>query len=310
MISNPSKNTHRRGEYGPPVSDDFFSAIRSMFNACAHDPDLKRINFILTGKTHPAQFMKDRLISPFNVGTHISLDHPDTSEERKNRHKEFVTLWNQSMSKPYKYETRLSVKLPYNCGSTIFYFIDGVLKTIHPHTPSSVSTITAETTDDLSLDIVIHYDSEEIQKTLTMYGLIVSGKTAPEKLNDKFLAAKIKNIMHMVSKEVSTTADIHNHSFQPDDIFTIAGRAFSKMQTVSYVRCESGKTGKELEARNWIIFLTAFLVMTVLALFAVWKYLPAENKLPSPKTVIVAGAVFLFLGFLYLLFRKIKKHSN
>ncbi len=55
-------------------SDDFFAAIRYVFNARATDSDYDRITFILLGVATPADLIKDRSRTPFNIGQGIDLN--------------------------------------------------------------------------------------------------------------------------------------------------------------------------------------------------------------------------------------------
>ena len=54
-------------------SDDFFAAIRAMYNARASDPELNRLTFVLLGVATPTDLMKDRTRTPFNIGHGIAL---------------------------------------------------------------------------------------------------------------------------------------------------------------------------------------------------------------------------------------------
>ena len=56
-----------------PFSDDFFTTLRSIFNARATKPKLKRLTFVLIGVASPSQFIKDPTRTPFNIGTSIML---------------------------------------------------------------------------------------------------------------------------------------------------------------------------------------------------------------------------------------------
>jgi tetratricopeptide (TPR) repeat protein len=55
-------------------SDDFFAAIRAMYNARARDPQLGRLSFVLLGVASPPDLIKDRTRTPFNIGQGITLD--------------------------------------------------------------------------------------------------------------------------------------------------------------------------------------------------------------------------------------------
>lgn len=54
-------------------TDDFFAAIRAVYNARADDPEFKRLTFVLLGVATPADLIKDRARTPFNIGQGIAL---------------------------------------------------------------------------------------------------------------------------------------------------------------------------------------------------------------------------------------------
>lgn len=54
-------------------TDDFFAAIRVMYNLRASDSDYDRLTFVLLGVAAPADLSKDRNRTPFNVGQAIDL---------------------------------------------------------------------------------------------------------------------------------------------------------------------------------------------------------------------------------------------
>lgn len=55
-------------------TDDFFAAIRAMYNARASDPTFERLTFVLLGVATPADLIQDRARTPFNVGQGIELE--------------------------------------------------------------------------------------------------------------------------------------------------------------------------------------------------------------------------------------------
>jgi hypothetical protein len=54
-------------------SDDYFAAIRALFNKRAANPDLQRITFVLLGVASPSDLIKDSARTPFNIGTRVQL---------------------------------------------------------------------------------------------------------------------------------------------------------------------------------------------------------------------------------------------
>lgn len=58
---------------GMAFTDDFFAAIRAAYNARASHSEFKRLTFILLGVARPADLIRDRNRTPYNIGTHIDL---------------------------------------------------------------------------------------------------------------------------------------------------------------------------------------------------------------------------------------------
>ncbi|HJW90149.1 MAG TPA: AAA-like domain-containing protein, partial [Anaerolineales bacterium] len=58
---------------GMAFTDDFFAAIRAAYNARASHPEFQRLTFILLGVARPADLIRDRNRTPYNIGTHIHL---------------------------------------------------------------------------------------------------------------------------------------------------------------------------------------------------------------------------------------------
>lgn len=54
-------------------SDEFFAAIRSIYNERARDGNYQRLTFVLLGVATPAELIKDRGQTPFNIGQAINL---------------------------------------------------------------------------------------------------------------------------------------------------------------------------------------------------------------------------------------------
>jgi hypothetical protein len=54
-------------------TDDFFAAIRLLYQKRAVDPQLKRLSFVLIGVATPGDLIKDAARTPFNIGHRIEL---------------------------------------------------------------------------------------------------------------------------------------------------------------------------------------------------------------------------------------------
>jgi tetratricopeptide (TPR) repeat protein len=57
----------------PGFGDDYFAAIRSLYNARATDARLERLSFVLLGVASPSDLISDAQRTPFNIGTRIQL---------------------------------------------------------------------------------------------------------------------------------------------------------------------------------------------------------------------------------------------
>jgi tetratricopeptide (TPR) repeat protein len=54
-------------------ADDFFAAIRAIYNARADAPEFNRLTFVLLGVAMPSDLIRDRSRTPFNIGQAIDL---------------------------------------------------------------------------------------------------------------------------------------------------------------------------------------------------------------------------------------------
>ena len=54
-------------------TDDFFAAIRFLYQNRAADPELQRLSFVLIGVATPGDLIKDAARTPFNIGHRIEL---------------------------------------------------------------------------------------------------------------------------------------------------------------------------------------------------------------------------------------------
>jgi hypothetical protein len=60
--------------------DDFFAAIRAIYNARADEPEFKRLTFVLLGVSTPAELIQDTRRTPFNIGQAIRLEEFSLTE--------------------------------------------------------------------------------------------------------------------------------------------------------------------------------------------------------------------------------------
>lgn len=56
-----------------PFADDFFAALRSIYNARATIADFKRLSFVMIGVATPSDLIADSARTPFNIGRRVEL---------------------------------------------------------------------------------------------------------------------------------------------------------------------------------------------------------------------------------------------
>lgn len=63
-----------------PFSDDFFAAIRNVYNARASNRVLERLSFVLIGVATPDELVKDARRTPFNIGSRVDVQYFSQAE--------------------------------------------------------------------------------------------------------------------------------------------------------------------------------------------------------------------------------------
>jgi formylglycine-generating enzyme required for sulfatase activity len=63
-------------------SDDFFAAIRALYNARTQNPVFERLTFVFLGAASPSDLVKDRTRTPFNIGRRVELTDFTFAEAR------------------------------------------------------------------------------------------------------------------------------------------------------------------------------------------------------------------------------------
>lgn len=56
-----------------PFADDFFAALRSVYNARSTTPEFKRLSFVMIGVATPSDLIADDKRTPFNIGHRVDL---------------------------------------------------------------------------------------------------------------------------------------------------------------------------------------------------------------------------------------------
>src|SRR5262249_35929709 len=63
-------------------TDDFYAAIRALYNARAQQQELERLAFVLIGVAIPGDLIKDPQRTPFNIGRQVQLSDFTAEEAR------------------------------------------------------------------------------------------------------------------------------------------------------------------------------------------------------------------------------------
>src|SRR5262245_7286577 len=63
-------------------TDDFYAAIRGLYNARAQQPELEQLAFVLIGVAIPGDLIKDPQRTPFNIGRQIEMSDFTAAEAR------------------------------------------------------------------------------------------------------------------------------------------------------------------------------------------------------------------------------------
>lgn len=97
-----------------PYSDDFFAAIRSLYNARADRPEFRRLSFVLIGVATPNDLIKDYTRTPFNIGKRVEVTDFTLEEARPlaegfdlpDRHAQQILQWVLKWTKGHPYLTQ------------------------------------------------------------------------------------------------------------------------------------------------------------------------------------------------------------
>ena len=65
-----------------PFSDDFFAALRAVYNARSTTPEFRRLSFVLIGVATPSDLITDSKRTPFNLGRRVELTDFTLEEAR------------------------------------------------------------------------------------------------------------------------------------------------------------------------------------------------------------------------------------
>ncbi|WP_089935348.1 AAA-like domain-containing protein [Candidatus Entotheonella palauensis] len=199
-----------------PFSDDFFTTLRSLFNARAEKPALRRLSIVLLGLATPSSFIRNRSRTPFNIGRSIALDD-----------------FNRVATKPFQ------EKLGRNSGSLIdriFYWTNGQPWLVQrlaaavyawPEDERSPERIDREVKDSYLQSNIIEHDthfkfirnyllerSPYLRKTLVTYRRVLRGKIVGVKETSPVqIRLKLAGVVRVLGNRLVVRNRMYEHIF-------------------------------------------------------------------------------------------------
>ena len=204
----------------PFAADDFFTGIRSSYNAETEKNNEGRLNFALFGVALPSDLIKDSSRAPFNIGTAIALNCfsfdeaislieplllPDSSQAGILKR---VLFW--TGGQPFLTQKLLSILREWITDTSTFneQDVDDIVKTHiidnwrNQDNPEHLKTIFDRITLDTSHSIQL----------LSDYLLVINAKVKPEELGN-FQRLYLTGIVHLVDDYVAVKSGIYHTIF-------------------------------------------------------------------------------------------------
>lgn len=195
--------------------DDFFAAIRAIYNARATNPEFNRLTFVLLGVTTPSDLIADPARTPFNIGHGIDL--------REFTRKEAHTL-QQGLEQVYPEEQAECIF------GRIFYWTNG-----HPYLTQKLCKSTVEVSDGL-------WTNKDVD--ILVQKLFFSEEATRKDDNLKFILSQIKDSSQR-TQLVALYRKVYQGEKIPEDV---RSSVQNSLKLFGLVKAENG----HLEVRNEI----------------------------------------------------------
>jgi WD40 repeat protein len=166
---------------GLPFSDDFFTTIRSVYNARAMNPSLRRLTFVLLGLATASSFIRDRSRTPFNIGTSIALDDFDMGSTEPFR--QVLGPESEPLVERTFYWTNGQPYLVQKLAATAFSWPPDQRSAEHIDEEVRQSYLQRQITQDTHLKFIQDYlldDSTNVRQTLRTYRQVLQSKNVVE----------------------------------------------------------------------------------------------------------------------------------
>jgi tetratricopeptide (TPR) repeat protein len=164
-----------------PFSDDFFTTIRSVYNARATNPPLRRLTFVLLGLATASSFIRNPSRTPFNIGTSIALDDFDRGSTAPFR--QVLGPESASLIERIFYWTNGQPYLVQKLAKTAFSWPQGQRSAHHIDEEVRRFYLQRQITQDDHLNFIQNYlldDTANVRKTLRTYRQVLQGKNVVE----------------------------------------------------------------------------------------------------------------------------------
>jgi WD40 repeat protein len=183
-----------------PYTDDFFVAIRAMYNDRPQEPAFEKIAFCLVGVVTPNELIKDRRTTPYNIGRTLELSDFDAGRD------DLGPLYRALANDPQVGERLAQAVLRWTCGhpyltlklcedllkqrATIPDAVERQIDQLFPNLQGARS--------DVHFETVLRFFDERVGDRLTalmLYGRIHQGRLEPDRTNPVHIALKLSGIV-------------------------------------------------------------------------------------------------------------------
>jgi energy-coupling factor transporter ATP-binding protein EcfA2 len=226
-----------------PFSDDFFTTIRSLYNARATTPALRRLTFVLVGFANASCFIRDRKRTPFNVGKVIV---PGAfAEEALGRFKQVLGRDSEALLERIYYWTGGQPFLVQKLAQAVASW------PMSQRTVARIDTEVNKTFFERKIESDVHFkyiqnylldDPTVIRRTLITYRKILEGSFVPEdKQSEVHSRLKLSGIVRVEAQRLVPYNRIYERIFDlnwvlentPEDILPQASKR--ALRVIQYI---------------------------------------------------------------------------
>jgi WD40 repeat protein len=218
-----------------PYADDFFVAIRAMYNDRASEPLYEKVTFCLVGVATPNELIKDRRTTPYNIGRTIELQDYDPD------HDDLSPLFRAIADDVVKGEAVVSAVLQWTGGHPYLTVrLCDEFVTRRRTVPNEVDELVKETFDNLeALQTDTHFEqalrflSERVEDklaTLGLYRRLWQGERVRDQAAPSHIALKLSGIVKRDRNGMLTVRNPIYHRVFTDEWAVSAAEADARLR--------------------------------------------------------------------------------